>query len=373
MVNLDPNSKINIDKNMAYNVMELRRDEDTMTEKIIKSLLIYFSLSYQEDLWGYRTLDPHEFAKTMRFSTANLFRKHPAPEYLKYAKRTSINWESYLENALFILFTKPIFQEYKTFTDEFESTKMTNFIILEEIDLIRKKVGVRNNKKHYYKYRLNDSFERNVRRFFLQTRINLYIDCEEKNISDFYLYITNIYNNNKRKEPKYYFTLNSLSDFFKITPDLEPRKRKNKINKYFRTAENLLANEIPGLKFDWAKQGNSRWYYTPFMTWTQLSEHIIKKNDEAVMNITFLKSLRRSLYDLYTTQYTGLPDEESFFYWLINEKDMNFKISAYVQTLATHQKIPNYPTPETLAKSFFRIVKECKTLQGVKDLFSPKI
>lgn len=73
-------SNINIDKNIAFKILELRRKEDVQTEIIIKCLLIYFNLSYQEDLFGYRTLDPHNFAKVMGLSKANLFRKHPDPE-----------------------------------------------------------------------------------------------------------------------------------------------------------------------------------------------------------------------------------------------------------------------------------------------------
>ena len=77
------NQLLPIDKNIAYKLTELYRFQDNETQNIIKSLLIYFSFSYhQDDLFGYRNLDPHHFSKTMWISTANLFRKHPNPKQI---------------------------------------------------------------------------------------------------------------------------------------------------------------------------------------------------------------------------------------------------------------------------------------------------
>lgn len=334
-------SDFNVDKNIAFNIRELRREEDFQTEQIIKCLLIYFNLSYQEDLFGYRTLDPHIFAKTMNLSVANLFRTHPSPEFCKskhYNPDELHLWDSYLANALYILYTQPIFSEYRGITNEYSYVGLKNFLIIKEIQLYIKRIETNKAKKFFYKYKLDETFESNINRYFIQTNVNLFIECKKKNIEDFYLHITNLYNAYKFDKDSFYFTFDELCSFFYISSDLQPKNRKGKVNKYFRLAEEILKDTIPGLKFDWVKT-TGKWKYTPVMMWNKLDKEVLKIETNKIFANTLYKLIRRNLHDTYLSQYDGFPDDESFLHWMKHPASDYIKESTIVTSYTKIYKI----------------------------------
>ena len=216
-------------------------------------------------------------------------------------------------------------------------------------------------------------FERNIRRFFLQTRVDLYIKCGQKNIEDFYLHISNLYNTLKNKhQNEYFFNLETLSDFFDISNSLEPRKQKNKINYYLKNVISLLKDDIKGLDFEWVSPNGKRWKYTLKMTWTPLTPTELAQENNFIMNATFLKILRRNLFELYQSQYGDMLDTLEFWQWLKSNQDEEIKIASYVNTLAMHQKLPKYPSAETLAISFFRKLKDAKSVEDIENNFIAK-
>jgi len=370
-------SNINIDKNIAFKILELRRKEDVQTEIIIKCLLIYFNLSYQEDLFGYRTLDPHNFAKVMGLSKANLFRKHPDPEYLKtgnYANKDVHLWDSYLENALFILSTRPIFQEYHGKTgDNIDFSVIKNFIMIKEIQLFRRKNSNNNAEKFYYKYILDDVFEKNIRSLFLQANINTFIECKSKRIEDFYLFISNIYNNKRKSDDNYFlFRLDTLCNFFNISEDLEPKFKKSKINKYLKSIVDILGESIPGLKFLWVAYGDSRWKYTLRMEWEKVDRKELEKQDYLLLMKTFLKALRRNLFDLYSFQYDGIPEEDSFWYWIKNYKNEKLISSSFINMYCSMFKVPSdrIYSIEQKAKDFLDDIQKTNSYKDLEVIFS---
>lgn len=352
---------INIDKNIAFNITELRREEDKQTEQIIKSLLIYFNLASQEDLFGFRTLDPHDFCKIMGFTRENLFRKHPNPEYKKstnYKKENSHLWDNYLTNALYILSSKSIFGEYKGVSEDFTYIGFKNFIIIKEIQFFTKKI--RNTEKHFFKYQLDETFEKNIYKFFLKTNINIFIECKKKNIEDFYLYISNIYNTYKMKENKYFFTINQLCDFFYVSTELENKFKKTKIKKYLERTKKILNNQIKGLDFIWEKT------YVPIMIWDKLDEQTLRIENNIAINQSFYKLLRRKLYDLYITQYNGILDNEKFFHWIKDYKNNEVKKACYIMSFTSIHNIKGDSNKVTMYSNEF--IKTINNLKSEKDL-----
>ena len=239
-------NNLRIDKNIAYNIIEINKVEDTQTQIIIKALLIYFSYSYQSDLFGYGMLDPYDFARRLNIDKDVLFKKHPNPKFLqdqtmsakqlydrernnkKYNSDTRV-WDSYLENALYIMVTTPIFEEYRSTDDEREYVGLKNHILIREIRLYPLKANQGRTQKLFYKYKLDEYFERNLRKFFLQIDFKGFTQAKKKGVDNIYLAVLNIVNSHKRKGTnKHFFRLNDLLDYFNISKDIEIRYQKRK-------------------------------------------------------------------------------------------------------------------------------------------------
>lgn len=381
---------LRIDKNVAFNILQLQKFEDKQTQIIIKSLLIYFSYSYQEDLFNYKTLDPYDFANKMKLSKDTLFRTHPNPKQILDSKRSAkelyaeeeLNgkfsgsriWDSYLENALYILSTTSLFEHYKGSTDEHDFIGLKNFILIKDISIYALKVNKGRVNKIFYKYQLDDTFERNLRRFFLQTNFQNYIKCKSKNFEDFYLTISNIYNTNKIKGiNKYHWKLDDLLSYFTISDNLEIKYKKRELSKKLKSITEILKHEIPSLKFYWIAGDGQKWKYVPVMEWEKQDLSKLKEVDFKVLDSVFLKHLKRSLFEIYLKQY---PDSKSkpvhgYYNWLRDPESSDIKVACYVNTYSLHKKVSPFPKPQTLANSFFNKIKTLNTPEEIDNCFEP--
>ena len=111
------NENIRFEKNVAFNISSLPiEDQDEYTKRVVKALIVYLSAQTQVDLFGVGTLDPKDFAKVMKLSDKNLNRICEKPAYKAY-KNLKRKYETYIENALFILGFRPLVAEFQT-TDE---------------------------------------------------------------------------------------------------------------------------------------------------------------------------------------------------------------------------------------------------------------
>lgn len=379
--------KLRIDKNIAYNVLEFHKYEDRQTQIIIKSLLIYFSYSYQVDLFGYGVLDPHAFAKKMKIDKDTLFKKHPNPKQIQdsnvsaeelYKKEeqegrfsTYRVWDSYLENAFYILNTLPLYENFKGSTlDNHQYIGIKNFILVREVQLHFQKTNLGRNTKIFFKYKLDETFERNLRKFFLQTNFQKYIQFKKNKTEDFYLTICNIYQTYRIKQiNKFRWKLEDLLQFFNISNKLEIKYQKRRLNTIFKKFEGELEKEIPGIKFGWDKGEGQRWAYVPYVTWNLIDISEIKEINRNVLREVFLKHLRKNLKDLYFNQQ-GNTTQVEFLHWLINNKiDTDLKIATYISTYSLNQKVHKNTNIENLAKQFFVKLGACKSSEEVKKCF----
>lgn len=380
--------KLRIDKNIAYNVLDFQKYEDKQTQIIIKSLLIYFSYSYQSDLFGYGTLDPHLFARKMNIDKDTLFKTHPNPKQIADSPlskeelmelqenngrfSTHRLWDSYLENALYILSTVPLFEEYKGSTESHDFVGMHNFIIVRDRRLVTERVNRGRVQKVLYKYQLDDVFERNLRRFFLQTNFDNYLLCKSKGVEDIYLFVSNIYQTYKKKGiNKYHWKLEDLLVYFDISNSLEPKHQKQKLNKQLQKLEKVLAKEIQGFKFGWDKGDGQRWAYVPFATWDKVDNEKEKEADYKALDSVLYKHIKRDLYEIYLNQKDDGKEYDNFFSWLQSDEDIEIKKSAYIRTYSLNKKLPSFPKPETLANSFFKKIKEAANQREVEKCFEP--
>lgn len=381
------NSNLRIDKNIAYNIIEISKIEDVQTQIIIKSLLIYFSFSYQCDLFGYGQLDPYDFANKMHIDKDLLFRKHPNSKFVRDSQRNGLSlkelhkieenndkynsdtriWDSYLENALYILVSTPIFEQYKGSTDKRDFIGLRNHILMKEVQLFPVSVNKGRTQKLYYRYKLDDYFERNLRRFFLQIDFESYRAAKKKNIDNFFLTIMNIFNSYKHKGiNRYHWNFNDMVSHFNVSPNLKIKNQKQKLNFHFRNLEKILSKDIPGIKFDWIAGEGQRWKYVPIVTWDKIDVSLQKNQDFKVVEDVFLKHLRKNLYEIYLNQTEENSDDVAHFYFWLRAKDMEqIKISCYISTYSIYNKV-TFPKPETLANLFFR--EKIKKSEGIDEM-----
>tara|TARA_R110000868_G_scaffold411726_1_gene708119 strand:- start:3650 stop:4822 length:1173 start_codon:yes stop_codon:yes gene_type:complete len=382
---------LRVDKNIAFNILEFDKVGDRQTAIILKALLVYFSNAYQSDLFGYGTLDPYDFAKKMNIDKDNLFRKHPSPKFIsdsnlsvkrlyerernneKYNPDTRV-WDSYLENALYILFSSPLIEEYKGVTDEHNYVGLKNFLILRDISIFSMPENMGRTKKIYYKYKLDDYFERNLRKYFVQIEINIFNACKDKGVEGFYLQLINIYQTYKKKGINvYHWKLQDLLQYFSISNELEIKYQKRKLSIQLDKMEKLVAQQIPGIKFEWIAGDNQRWKYIPTVKWDKIDVEQTKISDFKALDDVFYKHLKRNLLEIYISQEEGLfENKEEFYIWLKDEESLDLKISCYVSTYSLYNRIQKYPSPQTLARTFFTTnIRKAKNIDELEKCFSP--
>jgi hypothetical protein len=385
---MKPKNNLRIDKNIAYNIIEINKVEDIQTQIIIKSLLVYFSFSYQSDLFGYGRLDPYDFAKKTLIDKDLLFKRHPNPKYIqdsnlskkklyereknndKYDSETRV-WDNYLENALYILVTTPLFEHYKGSTGNKDFIGLRNHLLLREIQLFPVKVNKGRVEKLYYKYKLDEYFESNLRKFFLQIDFDSYRESRRKNVDALFLAVMNIYNTYKHKGlNQHHWKLDELLAYFSISPELHIKFQKQKLNVQLRKLEAILSGIIPGIKFDWTAGTGQRWKYVPVLTWDKVDIEKEKSKDYDVLEDVFLKHLRKNLYEIYLNQFKSAAGNDNDFYlWLRSDKNKDIKVPCYIATYSIYKKI-TFPSPSTFANQFFNSkIANANSIQEIEDCF----
>jgi hypothetical protein len=313
---------IRVDKNLAYNILDFRKIEDFQTRSILKSLLLYFSFQYEKDLFGYGRLDPVEFSKMFNYDRRNLSRHVEEPKYKTDELNSNIEWNTYLENALYILATTPIFEEYKGQDENYNIVGFKNYIILKEILRYTPKKISSGKPKKYYKYILDNSFETNLKKFFLNINVKYYLETRKWNGDDFYLQIMNIYNQSKKDgKSSFYWEIKELIEYFNVAHK-EIRVQKQRLNSIFKKYENLLKNDIKGLSFVWKKTGSQKFAYTLFMIWEKEDPKQLTEEKILILEQLFLDTLKRELYNVYNVDKSPKKETLNDFYnWLIDKKN----------------------------------------------------
>lgn len=371
-----------IDKNVAFNILEFNKYEDKQTQIIIQSLVVYFSYAFQKDLFGYGLLDPYDFAKKMKIDKDTLFKKHPKPKQAEISFKSTKElyadeekngkfsqsrvWDSYLENALFILSSTPLFNSYKGSTDESNFVTLNNYILIKEVSIHLEKRNNNRNTKFYYRYKLDDHYERNLRKFFHKTNLSNYIIAKKRNVEDFYLHMSNIYHSYKMNGINLFrWKLETILEYFEISRNLEIKYQKRNLNKAFRKVEEIMKEEIPGIKFDWMKGENQKYKYVPFVVWDKVSVEVYKNDNYNELDDVFYSHLKRNLYDIFLTQ-----QEDDFYLWIKNNDYKDIKISTYISTYSLYRKVTKTPGVDTYAISFFRKVSEAKSNTEIEQCFT---
>ena len=295
------NEPLRFEKNIALNISSLPiEDQDKYTKRVVKALIVYLSIQTQKDLFGMGTLDPENFAKVMKLSPKNLNKtcENPACKVYKNLKR---KYETYIENALFILGFRPLVAEFQTTDDNNERTIVKSINILDEIIFGEERINTKGGKqKKYYLYKMNDFFKKNLSNYYTKIKIESYINISNINSENFYLHLKNIYTSHIQdpKTTHWFFSIEQLAELLNVSiENLEVKYQRRDINIKLKKIKKQLEKEIKGINFRWVKSS-----YNPQIKVLEFSWDNIERVEEirnAEKRKIFNKVLKLELIEKY--------------------------------------------------------------------------
>jgi len=350
---------IRIGKNTVHNYNNFEK-YGTKDADIIRALLLYLSLKYQNDLFGFGILDPSLFAKEMGFDYKGLLKKHKNPHQFKDLSSEEINYfyeleskdplknhlfDNLFENALYILFRDNlIFQNFyskKSLMGKKSSLKSVQIITELKILFSSQKGG----KKYLYNLKLSKEFLNNISTYFLNTNIKTFISLRKSNNDGLYLYLSNLLQEMKGNfiEEKY-LSFDLLCIKAKIKNKIEKSKKYN-----LTKALNKLKETDLKFSYIYTKKNEiSKWKYNVLLINKNKYSDKQKKNEDndKIFQEIFRKELNHALLDKYTVLYNDYIDlKKEFIIWYKkgSKIDREEKALAYTSTyFKIHGKVPSY-------------------------------
>lgn len=383
---LSTQSLFRLDKNVAHNIRDFRAFDDD--KQIVKALITYFAYKLQNDLFGYGTLDPTHFGKTMGFSPSYLRSKHPNPTCLKDLTKKEIDrmyrdqsqypdhkeyriFDSLLENALYILRYNRIRFTSQGTTFQIKGENLTK-ISLSEIQFITElsivfKTTKSGQTKVIYTYRLADSFMNNISNYYLKSDTQSLKALRKPGLDELYLYLKNLMTTFALQDTnKGMSSFKLLCELAYINIELAP-DRKKKLNQAFRRINEKTELNVT---LNWHKGGRSKYAYTPEIEFD--TEQVIElKNGTQIKeerNAIFLQNLNYELTQAYRREVVvndvgQIIEPNQLLSWM---KDKNTKeLSLYfdLALVKTYKKLPEWHW-KTQTR-FFQALKAAKQYSDV--------
>lgn len=345
------------EKNIAFNVSSLPiEDQDEYTKRVVKALIVYLSAQTQVDLFGMGTLDPNDFAKVMKLGYKNLNRICEKPAYKAY-KNLKRKYETYIENALFILGFRPLVAEFQTTDENNKKTIIKSINILDEITFGEERINTKGIQKKYYLYKMNEFFKKNLSNYYTKLKIESYINISNINAENFYLHVKNIYTSHIQDPNTTYwlFSVEQLAELLDITiENLEPKKQRQKINIKLKKIKEQLKNEIEKIDFKWIKSShNSKTKILKF-SWGHVEQEEEKKYSEKKK--IFHETLESEFIEKYKSENKEANlNFKPFLAWLKNQEE-DYIIDTYIKInkQVFQNKSPNIGDLKMFAKAYYR-------------------
>lgn len=294
------NEALRFEKNIALNISSLPiEDQDKYTKRVVKALIVYLSVQTQKDLFGMGTLDPKNFAKVMKLDDKKLNKICEKPAYKAY-KNLKRKYETYIENALFILGFRPLVAEFQTTDENNKKTVVKGINILDEITFGEERINIKGKQKKYYLYKMNNFFKKNLSNYYTKLKIDSYINISNINAENFYLYLKNIYTNyiQDPNTKQWFFSIEQLAELLNVAiENLEPKYQRQNINTKLKKIKKQLEDEIKGINFKWVKSS-----YNPQIKVLEFSWNNIERVEEirnAEKRKIFNKVLKLELIEKY--------------------------------------------------------------------------
>ncbi len=352
---------LRIDKNFAYHITSLKKYVDE--ERLLKDLIIYMSYSYQRglDLFGRSSLDPYDFCKKMKVDRTNLMRTHPDPLFFKVSDMTKEEclaleklhkkdssykvWDSFLENALFILKYEKTITSYSSKDEMGDRVTLADFSYIKELSYIK---GPR--RKHFYEYIPTEEFENSLKSFFINGNIDTYILLRKTSLEDFYLKLLNRIEDQEKKSNYILYKFREFAELLNISTDAldnadSTKKKtfsdiKKKINyKFNKNFIPKLNGQIPDLSLSWIAPEYSKVKSIPKVSWRKRSEKELTERNNLIYNDIFYTELFKELSSFFYANYGYLQHNEErqmndFLTWLFSMDNFDVKKSNYISIYA---------------------------------------
>ena len=332
------NAVTRFDKNLAHNTYDF--DKFAQDATLIRNLVVYIAFSYQEDLWGYGTLDPAKFARHMGYKDhRSLYKKAPEPAQLQGLKPAAAQalrdnaleyvWDDLLDNALYKMAHVPLSLSYGG-----KAVSGQNYVHIDTM-LILKSVSVYFEKhrpqKRYYHYQASQEFTANLSRYFLMLNLGSFTRLRGNRLQPLYLYLCNLRETLRLKNTLGTPHFDMICKYAGVN-DREPKQRKKKINQKL----DMIRQKAPELGLAWQWDRNGRFYYK-LVVWFE-GDQIL----DLPANTFFTRVLIRHLFKEYVKFHhddaISTESQRRYFHrWLRSvETDHEIKRSVICNVILLH-------------------------------------
>lgn len=398
-----------IDKNIAHNIdyiSKYNNDRNIVSSDggLIKNLIYFFCYSYQNNLFNFGTFDVYEFASTFGYSVKYLSTRHPAPEQFKNKTAKDISalyerqdvdvnckiYDSVIENALYILHTRPIIFVRGAKTVDYNNSKITystdsnSYLVINQLStqkiskLTKEKGGQRKLRGHagdknLYSYTLDKLFIENLSHYYLKGARESLLQLRKSSLDDLYLYLLNL-KSNLQVKGQYQTTLNetpnfellcSIAHIKSIKENGDPYDNKYRKRDLVKCLREINDKSELKFEFHWTKNPKDRHFYVPIFIFEQQEKKESDKEREGVFKIRLAHELLDAFRVINSAQYYSDNRNELFIAWLrdinvnVKEKSLAYETAVF----KTFGKLSQYI--ENMKDSF---IKKCATITSLSEL-----
>lgn len=313
-------------------------------DAIPEALLEYICYEHQYNIFGYGLLDPVEFARKFRFSHNYLMSRHPSPYHASLRKspkdvclpvnrrrripeEACLNWDSRIENALFILGNYSMNITGTAVMNERLLVRHQEFLrVLESFSVIQ---DMRTGKL-LYAYKLDDRFRRNLSSLYLTISCESVIALRRNRLQPLYVFLMSL-RDALFSEGRTSTTEDNTPDFeylcsiSGVSASLENKYRKRNLNLCIKKIQ-----ECTELQFSvrW-ERGAGVERYTPIFTFSPTPEQVVglpcdrlsqvrRSNERILIAINEFQHNLVEACPFEGNRYTTSA-EEFFFQWIKTE------------------------------------------------------
>ena len=384
------NDYFRIDKNIAHNIDKIAAMIDPNDNALIKSLIYYFSYTYKSNFFHFGRLDPEKFAKDFGMTASYLRMPHKKPAQLAdmsedekaiYYQEQAAHpddpsyriWDSVLENALYVLSTKPLTLTRGGWTyAEGKRKSIQSIQIIKEVSAVYIPRKDRRLKKVIYEFVLNEEFITNLTSYFLPSYKQALIDLRKSGLDNLYLYLSNLrdtlYAQGKHKTTieatPNFSLLCDLAGIRQIKKDGNPYEPKYRKRDLIKALEKIKERSQLQFQFTPVKGVNEKFPFTFIFEFEKVKAESLKKEFEQEKISILHENILRELVAIFRAiniNTSHLYSEEEFYKWLTSDINKEEKITAYRNAqIKTFRVLPQFINQ--IQEGFYKklIQSECK-------------
>jgi hypothetical protein len=210
---------VRIDRNIIHNIDSLFDAFGIggvdMDDNLLRSIVYYLCLNYQQNLFAWSTFDPYSFAERMGYSKTFLRGRHPKPQFFddfkakaraqgkseeeaekelqNYIATGADTYETNLENALWSLWQKEIIfcygAKYENITnkEEVRQHTITKMLIIRSLNITERRVGKTNQHQILYSVEMDERFVHSLTKYFIRANKDTLIALRKSKLDILYL------------------------------------------------------------------------------------------------------------------------------------------------------------------------------------------